>query len=351
MEEKITIKDVARLSGLSKGTVDRVIHNRGEVSQKSYDKVMKVIKELGYEPNVYASLLASRKQHLIAVLIPQYRHGEYWELAANGSDKAKAYAKPFNIEVRSVHYDQYNIDSFRHACNELLELSPSGVIIAPLFKNETSLFTQTLRAKGIPYAYIDTKIEDSGYFAYFGMPMYQSGYLCADLLSTTGVDLHSVAVVRIGRDKDLQSDPTVNRRAGFRDYMSEHYPDKNIYNVFINPNEPEKIDSVLEAFFKEHQDVSHVVMFNSRVHLITGYIERSGLVEKGVRIFGYDDLEANIAALKRGTVKCLITQHTLEQSNLAVQCLVDYIALKKLPERRDNYMHMDILTKYNAEYY
>ena len=42
-EGKITIKDVARLSGLSKGTVDRVIHNRGEVSKKSYDKVMKVV--------------------------------------------------------------------------------------------------------------------------------------------------------------------------------------------------------------------------------------------------------------------------------------------------------------------
>jgi Transcriptional regulators len=351
MDEKITIKDVARLSGLSKGTVDRVIHNRGEVSQKSYDKVMQVIKELGYEPNVYASLLASRKQHVIAVLIPQFQPGEYWELAAHGSEKAKTYAKPFNIAVESVYYDQYNIDSFRQACNELLAMSPSGVVLAPMFKNETSLFTQTLRAREIPYAYIDTKLEDSGYFAYFGMPMYQSGYLCADLLSTTGDDVRSVAVVRIERDKNRQSDPTVNRRAGFLDYMSEHYPDREIYNVFINPNEPDKIDSVLDGFFKEHQDVSHVVMFNSRVHLITDYIERSGLIEKGIRLFGYDNLAANIAALKRGTVKYLITQHTLEQSNLAVQSLVDHIALKKAPDRRDNYMHMDILTKYNAEYY
>ena len=68
--EKITINDIARRTGLSKGTVDRVLHNRGEVSRKSYERVMEVIRELGYEPNVYASLLAKGKKHLIAVLIP-----------------------------------------------------------------------------------------------------------------------------------------------------------------------------------------------------------------------------------------------------------------------------------------
>ena len=48
MENKVTINDIARLTGLSKGTVDRVLHKRGEVSKKSYEKVMKVIEELGY---------------------------------------------------------------------------------------------------------------------------------------------------------------------------------------------------------------------------------------------------------------------------------------------------------------
>ncbi|MBQ5435455.1 MAG: LacI family DNA-binding transcriptional regulator, partial [Bacteroidales bacterium] len=38
--EKITILDIARRTGLSKGTVDRVLHHRGEVSRRSYDKVM-----------------------------------------------------------------------------------------------------------------------------------------------------------------------------------------------------------------------------------------------------------------------------------------------------------------------
>ena len=53
--EKVTINDVARAAGVSKGTVDRVLHNRGEVSAKSREKVLKVIEELGFKPNLYAS--------------------------------------------------------------------------------------------------------------------------------------------------------------------------------------------------------------------------------------------------------------------------------------------------------
>ena len=79
-DSKITINDVARLSGLSKGTVDRVLHNRGEVSAKSREKVLKVIEECGYRPNIYASLLASKKAHKIVCLIPDFAPGDFWEL-------------------------------------------------------------------------------------------------------------------------------------------------------------------------------------------------------------------------------------------------------------------------------
>ena len=77
-QKKITIFDVAKRAGVSKGTVDRVLHNRGEVSKKSADKVREAIKALNYEPNMYASLLATKKNREIACLIPKFKAGEYW---------------------------------------------------------------------------------------------------------------------------------------------------------------------------------------------------------------------------------------------------------------------------------
>ena len=56
-EKRITVKDIATLAGVSKGTVDRVLHNRGEVSEASREKVMKIARQIGYKPNVHASLL------------------------------------------------------------------------------------------------------------------------------------------------------------------------------------------------------------------------------------------------------------------------------------------------------
>lgn len=72
---KVTIKDVAKAAGVTNGTVDRVLHNRGEVAHETKAKVMSVVERLGYKPNVYASMLARNKAHSIAVLMPSFSKG------------------------------------------------------------------------------------------------------------------------------------------------------------------------------------------------------------------------------------------------------------------------------------
>ena len=345
--EKVTINDIARLTGLSKGTVDRVLHNRGEVSQKSYRKVMEVIKELGYEPNLYASLLAKGEQRTIALLIPAHEPGSYWDLASRGESKAQAALKPLSIITEQFHYNQYSAESFREACSRVLEKGPAGVVIAPMFQYETQVFAKELLSRGIPYALIDNKLEMPGYLAFYGIPAYKSGYLCAAML-TLGEAVQEALIVRILRDKERQSDPTVQRRAGFMDYLLEHCPGCTIRSLFIDPSDPAATDDTLEAFFTEFPAVRHIAMFNSRLHLIVPYLERH---PANRRVVGFDNLDANLAALKRGTVSALIAQRPEEQVRQAIQALSDRIVFQHFPEKTDHYMHMDILTRYNAEDY
>ena len=68
--KKITIKDVAAQAKVSIGTIDRVLHNRGQVKRGTRIQVMTIIKELGYKPNLIAKSLSLKKSFLIAVLIP-----------------------------------------------------------------------------------------------------------------------------------------------------------------------------------------------------------------------------------------------------------------------------------------
>ncbi|MDD6150755.1 MAG: LacI family DNA-binding transcriptional regulator [Bacteroidales bacterium] len=351
VDGKITIVDVARRAGVSKGTVDRVLHNRGEVSAASAEKVRKAVKELGYEPNLYASLLATRTPRMIALLLPRYESGEYWEKIAQGFDKGGAEAEALGIHVQKFLYDQYDPVSFDEAAAELLASQPSGVVLAPLFLRGSTKLVNALQSKDIPYVYVDSKLEDDGYFAYFGMPMYKSGYLCACLLTercpVESVD--EIAVVRIQRDRSRQSDPTVSRRAGFNDYITDHFPSCRIHNIFIDPSDKDSVDAILEAFFSEHPDIRFVVMFNSRIHLIRNYLGSHPLPAR--RVIGFDDLDKNLEMLKDGVVDILISQHSDMQSHRAVNTLADYIILHKKPQRRDNYMHMDILTRFNDENY
>ena len=346
--EKITINDIARRTGLSKGTVDRVLHNRGEVSRKSYERVMEVIRELGYEPNVYASLLAKGKKHLIAVLIPAHEPGSFWELAASGIGMITDSLTSAGLEAVPFPYDQYDIDSFRSACVQVIESGPSGVVLAPLFQGETETFTRQLAERGIPYCFIDSKPDSNGYLAYFGMPLYKSGYLCADQL-TRGRDIPGALIVRIRRDRYQQSDPTVNRRAGFLDYMLEHAPGCRIDNVFVDPNDPDGIYAILDSYFAEHPGVKHIVMFNSRIHLLVPWLAAHPDPER--RVVGFDNLKANMDALRDGTVSVLIGQRPDEQVHLAIEALAEHAILGKIPPRKDHFMHMDVLTRYNVEDY
>lgn len=346
---KITINDVAKAAGVSKGTVDRVLHNRGEVSAKSKAKILKVIDELGYRPNFYASILASRKNFLISCLIPEFNNGEFWELTEKGVDQGTEYAGRFGININAVTYDQYDLESFQHACAKVLDSESSGVVIAPMFRNETLKFVKELSDRNIPYVYIDSKLEDDGYLAYYGMPMYRSGYLCADIL-TNGHSVKKIHIIRIARDKRGLSDPTVTRRTGFIDYISEHYPDCVIDNTFIDPKDKESRYRTLDEMFAADRDpAKYIVMCNSRVHFVADYLRDRRI--RTCRVVGFDVLDRNLLALRDGYVQVLIAQHSDRQAAAAISAITDYLIMHTTPAKKDNYTQMDILNRYNCDYY
>lgn len=76
------------MAGVSAGTVDRVLHNRGDVSRASRDKVQKVLDEIDYHPNMFAIGLAAKKRYHIVCIIPYYIEHDYWHSVAAGIDRA-----------------------------------------------------------------------------------------------------------------------------------------------------------------------------------------------------------------------------------------------------------------------
>lgn len=343
-----TIFDVARAAGVSRGTVDRVVYGRGRVSPKTKEKVRKAIKILGYKANPNASLLAKKREYHFACLIPEYRKGDYWEEIYNGFIEGSASVKYGSITLDIHHYDQTDVESFISASKEILQSNPSGVIMNAVFKEAVMEFASELGQKGIPYAFVDNKIDDLEYMLYYGVDPYKSGSLGAFLL-TTRCNVREIALIRLVRDARHKADPNAPRRHGFLDYIEENLPECKVHVIFINPDSPEENIRILSEFFSEHPDVKHLAMTNSRVWLIDEYLEKNP--DKERIVVGFDDLKRNLESLKKGNIEYLITRHISSQSYKVMTQFAECVINGTVPVRRNNYVHMDILHKMNLDDY
>lgn len=70
--KRITIHDIARLAGVSKATVSRVLNHKPDVDPSTRERVMRIMEEQGFVPNPTASGLAGGRTHLIGVLVPSF---------------------------------------------------------------------------------------------------------------------------------------------------------------------------------------------------------------------------------------------------------------------------------------
>ena len=274
-EKRITVKDIATLAGVSKGTVDRVLHNRGEVSEASREKVMRIARQIGYKPNMHASLLASQKKYVMVCMIPEYAPGEYWDLVAKGITAAQKKAEPFRISIQLFKYDLFSERSMDDCFARVMEQRPDAVVMAPTFPGRARAIMDELHARDIPCLLIDSCLPDCTYLAYFGMHMLRSGYLAAHLL-TDRCSAEKIAVFRIHKDMESVNNSAESRYAGFRQYLEEHAPGTELIHLYIHPYDREYNRTVLRRFFMAHPDVRHIITFNSRVHLIAEYLKQEG---------------------------------------------------------------------------
>ncbi len=141
LPERIRIKDIARLADVSVGTVDRVLHGRTGVSEASRKRVEEILKQLDYQPNMYASALASNKKYLFVCLLPQHKEGDYWTDVELGMKRAVETFSDFHITLSVMYYDQYEYSSFINAGEEILKQEPDGVLLAPTIPEMTARFT------------------------------------------------------------------------------------------------------------------------------------------------------------------------------------------------------------------
>ncbi|MCI1208108.1 MAG: LacI family transcriptional regulator [Treponema sp.] len=202
----ISIKDIARLAGVTVGTVSRALNDYSDISEKTKKAILKIVAETGYTPNVSARTLSSKRQTNIALLLSgiaeeKNRDSNVLSLLVgaykfmNDSDRLIA-TYPINSRLQQ-----------RKTIEQLCaEYSLSGVIIFGL-KN-TDLYYKNIQSSQIPCVVVDFEIQG----ARQGSVITNDEQAFADITEYVINQNHRRLILVYGRDA---SEVTHRRYTGF----------------------------------------------------------------------------------------------------------------------------------------
>lgn len=345
------IKELAKLAGVSIGTVDRVLHNREGVSSITKKKVLKIVEESGYRKNVMASRLklASTKVIRIAILVPRVKYeSEYWALPVQGVDTAVNELSELGITSEYFYFDLLNPTTFRVGMHRILESAFDGLITVPFFEDESNKLLAEAQIKDMPVVFLDSErtLKLPGNF--IRQNSFNAGRVAGRLLSGLIGKEGDYFVVNILNEREKQIN-NYQRELGFRTFFEENYKNEEIEIHVINHSMEGSLDltpDMREALLTDK--CKGIFVTNSRSFLLPDLLKVNHI--KQAHIVGFDLNQENVRYLKNGDIDFLINQKPQYQGYSAVKGLYKYVT-----EHDASDLNMDIpveiVVKENVSFY
>ena len=155
-KQRVTIADVAREAGTSTASVSYYLNDKQDkLSQKTRDKIARVIKELGYVPNAQAQTLTGKPSHVIAIIILDNTN-KWAGLVLNGMEQVML-ANGYQTVVCTSNFDP---ETELMYVEKMLSLGVDGFIIQPT-ANFKAVHERITRA-GRPVVFFDAAIYSPG---------------------------------------------------------------------------------------------------------------------------------------------------------------------------------------------
>ena len=341
MKKKITIKDIARIANVSIGTVDRVIHNRGKVSEKALQKVNDALKELDYKPNPLARSLKNNVVYSIAILIPDPEKDHYWLPCKQGISEIITEFEAFDVDISVNYFDPSKPDFFSQRGTELISRDPDAFLFVPLFELESDNLLLQLNQKDILIGTFNS-LPRNHVDHHVGQDLYLSGRVAAKLISDYLRPDSRIGVVHI--DESINNAIHMQQKEkGFRSFFQNYGTDYEILTQTLDTNTIN--DSLLELI--EIKGINAFFVTTSKTFEVARTLEK--LNKKGV-VVGYDLLSENIECLNKGKIQFLIHQAPRLQAALSLKSLVEKLLFKKdIPEKQ--LLPIEIINSENVNSY
>lgn len=339
----ITLQQIAEAAGVSRGTVDRALNNRGRINPEVAEKIKKIAKEMGYQPNRAGRALAMAKRSIKIGVILQAMDTPFMQEVYQGVLEAKDEAERMGAEVLIQKIQKTDPGKVMTAMEAMRRDGCNGIALVPVeddsLKDMIDHFTEEY---GIPIVTFNSDIEESKRICFIGQDTWQSGRAAAGLMSEIIKENGTVQVIS-GYPKNRGHR---NRTKGFLEELKNLRPDIRTLEVRYNYDDNQEAEVIMREVLEHNSDICGVYLTAAGSEGVCKVLEEQNLAGR-IKVISNDLTEGNEKYLRSGTIRFLLGQNSFVQGYEPVMTLFRKLFDGVEPEKEYRYTEIEIKTKYN----
>lgn len=322
----VTIKEISEISGISRGTVDRVLNGRGKVSPEKEAIVKSVAKQLGYKPNLAGKALAAKKKLFTIGILLNSEGNPFFDEVFRGIDRAQKELADYGVKflIRTLR----GYDSAQQIQEmEAIRSSVNALILNPINEPAVARKIDELSDAKIPVITINTDIENSKRLCYVGNDYFKSGAAACGMLglmlppdSKLGILTGSVKI--LGHSE---------RIAGFRSVMKDRYPGFQVVDVAETNDDDIIAFETTKTMLTNHPDITGIFVVAAGTYGVCRAVLSLGM-EKQISIVCVDKIPTTEEMIRTGVIRATICQQPFTQGYQSVQRAWQYLISGQKPE-------------------
>lgn len=338
-----SIKDIAREAGVSIGTVDRVLHNRGRVSDETKARIEAVMDQLNYKPNHVAQGLAvtKKKLNLCFCVLDSERNPFYYDIrkaAEKRAVKLKQYGVTVNICVIDPDNEMKNYltKEVRGALDHADGIATIGFV--------SSEFRKELKKamdRKVPIVFYNSRLDEIKPLAFVGCNYIDSGRLAAGIAARIGGKDAKVGVFTQGYELSKQMVSYTERMLGFQREIEERYPNMEIVDTRNISLETRQNEETVKEVLQRYPDMNIAYIVNPADYEICEELYKADKNHK-IKIITNDLVGRQIEMVKNDIISVTICQEPEKQGDQPLDILFQYLAYGIRPEKEDIYTRLSI---------
>lgn len=338
-----TIKEIADLAGVSRGTVDRVLNKRGSVNPQTAEKILEIVRALDYKPNRAGLVLAAQKKNLKLGVILFGEGNPFFDEVIEGIRQKEEELQCYNCSV-SIKRVTIDVKQQLKAIDELLAEGINGIAISPTNDPKLAAKINELYDKGIPVVALNTDINDCKRIAFVGSNYYQSGATAAGLMRLMAKGANVNIGIVTGSPEILCH---TERIAGFVNAI-DSYPHINIVETITNEDDDFISYDRTTQLLQKHPEINALYFAAGGVY---GGCRAALSLERqqDMTIITFDKVATTKEMVTKDVISATICQEPFIQGSKPLDLLFSYLATGDSPKTEFNYTAVDIRIKENID--